>query len=246
MRTRVLLAAISLAIVALFGAASPVGAQEHDPVEDDDPRGRGERRHPRRRRVHRGPRRGRLGRRLPRGAEPDPPAAERAGVGEHLLRHRRGPAVEAGLPRHQEGHGGPHRADPLRPRGGRERQGRAGEGPGRVPGPAGRRPQRVGPHHRGGPPGRRRRCAPRRSPPRGEIAEMRQRAAADIESAKAQALADLRGEVTSLALGAAERVVEANLDDATNRALIDSYIDRSGPAADGREERSPTPRPSWP
>jgi len=62
----------------------------------------------------------------------------------------------------------------------------------------------------------------------GEIAEMRQRAAAETESAKAQALADLRGEITSLALGAAERVVERNLDDATNRALIDSYIDSVG------------------
>jgi F-type H+-transporting ATPase subunit b len=61
-----------------------------------------------------------------------------------------------------------------------------------------------------------------------EIAEMRQRAAAETETAKAQALADLRGEITSLALGAAERVIERNLDDATNRALIDSYIDSVG------------------
>lgn len=62
----------------------------------------------------------------------------------------------------------------------------------------------------------------------GEIAEMRQRAATEIEASKAQALADLRGEITSIALGAAERVVERNLDDATNRALIDSYIDSVG------------------
>lgn len=62
----------------------------------------------------------------------------------------------------------------------------------------------------------------------GEIAEMRQRAAADVESSKAQALSDLRGEITALALGAAERVVERNLDDETNRALIDSYIDSVG------------------
>ncbi len=63
---------------------------------------------------------------------------------------------------------------------------------------------------------------------RGEIAEMRQRAAADIEASKAQAIADLRGEVTALAIGAAERVVERNLDDATNRALVDAYIDQVG------------------
>ncbi len=62
----------------------------------------------------------------------------------------------------------------------------------------------------------------------GEIAEMRQRAAAEVEASKAQAMADLRGEITSIALGAAERVVERNLDDATNRALIDSYIDSVG------------------
>jgi F-type H+-transporting ATPase subunit b len=61
-----------------------------------------------------------------------------------------------------------------------------------------------------------------------EIAEMRTRAASEIESSKAQALADLRGEITALALGAAERVIERNLDDATNRALIDSYIDSVG------------------
>lgn len=61
-----------------------------------------------------------------------------------------------------------------------------------------------------------------------DIAEMRVQAAADIESAKAQALADLRGEVTSLALGAAEQVVQRNLDDAANRALVEAYIDQVG------------------
>jgi F-type H+-transporting ATPase subunit b len=61
-----------------------------------------------------------------------------------------------------------------------------------------------------------------------EIDEMRTRAASEIESSKAQALSELRGEITAIALGAAERVVERNLDDATNRALIDSYIDSVG------------------
>lgn len=61
-----------------------------------------------------------------------------------------------------------------------------------------------------------------------EIDEMRSRAAADIESSKAQALSELRGEITAIALGAAERIVERNLDDETNRALIDSYIDSVG------------------
>jgi F-type H+-transporting ATPase subunit b len=61
-----------------------------------------------------------------------------------------------------------------------------------------------------------------------EIDEMRARAASEIEASKAQALSELRGEITAIALGAAERVVERNLDDATNRALIDSYIDSVG------------------
>ncbi len=61
-----------------------------------------------------------------------------------------------------------------------------------------------------------------------ELTEMRQRAEADAATTRDQAMADLRVEVTSLALGAAEKVIERNLDDATNRALIDSYIDQVG------------------
>ncbi len=61
-----------------------------------------------------------------------------------------------------------------------------------------------------------------------DIAEMRQRAATDIESAKAQAIADLRGEVTALAIGAAEQVVGRNLDQDTNAALVEAYIDQVG------------------
>jgi F-type H+-transporting ATPase subunit b len=61
-----------------------------------------------------------------------------------------------------------------------------------------------------------------------DIAAMRQKAAADIESAKAQAMADLRNEVASIAIGAAERVVERNLDPETNKALVESFIDQVG------------------
>jgi F-type H+-transporting ATPase subunit b len=61
-----------------------------------------------------------------------------------------------------------------------------------------------------------------------DIAELRAKAAADIEAAKVQATADLRGEVTALALGAAEQVVGRNLDDATNVALVEQYIDQVG------------------
>jgi len=59
-----------------------------------------------------------------------------------------------------------------------------------------------------------------------ELAELRQRAVADIESAKAQAVNDLRGEVADLAIGAAETIVQRNLDSATQTQLVEDYINR--------------------
>lgn len=59
-----------------------------------------------------------------------------------------------------------------------------------------------------------------------EIAELRARAAADIDGAKTQAIADLRGEVAQLAIGAAEVVVKHNLDQATQLQLIEDYINQ--------------------
>ena len=59
-----------------------------------------------------------------------------------------------------------------------------------------------------------------------ELAEVRERAVADIESAKAQAVNDLRGELASLAIGAAETVVQRNLDEATQTQLVEDYINR--------------------
>lgn len=59
-----------------------------------------------------------------------------------------------------------------------------------------------------------------------ELAEMRTRATADIEAAKTQAIADLRGEVAQLAVGAAEVVVGKNLDQATQVQLIEDYINQ--------------------
>lgn len=58
-----------------------------------------------------------------------------------------------------------------------------------------------------------------------DIAAMRERAAADIEAGRQQAIADLRSEVSEIALGAAERIVGANLDRASQSQLIDAYID---------------------
>jgi F-type H+-transporting ATPase subunit b len=59
-----------------------------------------------------------------------------------------------------------------------------------------------------------------------ELAELRARAIADIESAKAQAVSDLRDEVAQLAIGAAETVVQHNLDEATQTQLIEDYINQ--------------------
>jgi F-type H+-transporting ATPase subunit b len=59
-----------------------------------------------------------------------------------------------------------------------------------------------------------------------ELAELRQRAVADIDAAKANAMSDLRGEVALLAIGAAEAVVQHNLDPATQTQLVEDYINQ--------------------
>jgi F-type H+-transporting ATPase subunit b len=59
-----------------------------------------------------------------------------------------------------------------------------------------------------------------------ELAQMRDRAAADIESAKRQAIADLRDDVAQLAIGAAEVIVQRNLDRDAQVRLVDSYIEQ--------------------
>lgn len=58
-----------------------------------------------------------------------------------------------------------------------------------------------------------------------ELAERRAQADADIEAAKARAMTDVRAQVTSLAVGAAEQVVQRSLDESAYSDLIDSYID---------------------
>jgi len=58
----------------------------------------------------------------------------------------------------------------------------------------------------------------------GELATQRERAAADVESARSQALADLRGEVASLVSEGVDRVVRGGIDAATQRRLVDEYI----------------------
>ena len=61
-----------------------------------------------------------------------------------------------------------------------------------------------------------------------EIAEKRAQAEADIEAAKDRALTDLRAQVTSLAVGAAEQVVRSSLDEAAHARLVHDYIESVG------------------
>ncbi len=59
-----------------------------------------------------------------------------------------------------------------------------------------------------------------------ELAEVRARALTDIDAAKAQAMADLREEIAQLAIGAAETVVQRNLDPDTQVQLVEDYINQ--------------------
>jgi F-type H+-transporting ATPase subunit b len=57
-----------------------------------------------------------------------------------------------------------------------------------------------------------------------ELAEMRQRATAEVEAAKVAAISDLRNEVAEMAINAAEIVVQRNLDRSTQLQLVENYI----------------------
>jgi F-type H+-transporting ATPase subunit b len=54
--------------------------------------------------------------------------------------------------------------------------------------------------------------------------EMLERARRDIESEKTKAIDSLRKEAIDLAIAGASKVIERNLDDAKNRALIENYL----------------------
>jgi F-type H+-transporting ATPase subunit b len=58
--------------------------------------------------------------------------------------------------------------------------------------------------------------------------EIRTRAQADINNQRAQAMAQLRTDVAQLSIDLAGRIVERNLDDDTNRQLVDSFIEQVG------------------
>jgi F-type H+-transporting ATPase subunit b len=58
--------------------------------------------------------------------------------------------------------------------------------------------------------------------------ELLARAKRDIETEKERAIADLRAEAVDLALRGASKVLERNLDDATNRKLVEDFLGSVG------------------
>lgn len=55
-------------------------------------------------------------------------------------------------------------------------------------------------------------------------------ARAEIERERDQMIKEIRGQVAGLALAAATKVLEANMDTASNKALVDKFIDEAGAA----------------
>ncbi|MDX1438558.1 MAG: F0F1 ATP synthase subunit B [Rubricoccaceae bacterium] len=58
-----------------------------------------------------------------------------------------------------------------------------------------------------------------------QLASMKEQASAEIEREKMQALSALRTEVADLAIGAAGKILNENLDDERQRRLVDTFID---------------------
>ncbi len=61
-----------------------------------------------------------------------------------------------------------------------------------------------------------------------EAEEARRRNAEQLQAERARVLGELRGQVATLAVDAAERVVKASLDRDTSRRLVEDYIDSVG------------------
>lgn len=61
-----------------------------------------------------------------------------------------------------------------------------------------------------------------------EAQELRQRNAEQLEAERTRIMGELRGQVSTLAIELAEKVVEANLDRDANNRLIESYISQVG------------------
>lgn len=61
-----------------------------------------------------------------------------------------------------------------------------------------------------------------------EVAQERAAAMAELDAARAAAVGELRGDVAQLAVSAASRVVQSELDVAGNQATVDEYVNQAG------------------
>jgi F-type H+-transporting ATPase subunit b len=68
-----------------------------------------------------------------------------------------------------------------------------------------------------------------------ELERLRERAAADIDSEKQRAIAEIRDEVVDLALRAAGRVVGETMTDDRQRRLVDEFLTEAAPAGPNRD-----------
>ena len=60
-----------------------------------------------------------------------------------------------------------------------------------------------------------------------EVAEERQAAMTELDAARAVALGEIRDDVAALAVSAASKVVQTDLDLAANRATVDEYVNNN-------------------
>ena len=61
-----------------------------------------------------------------------------------------------------------------------------------------------------------------------EVAAERQTAMAELDVARSAALEQIKGDVADLAVSAASKVVQSDLDVSANRATVDDYVNRAG------------------
>ncbi len=66
---------------------------------------------------------------------------------------------------------------------------------------------------------------------RTQQAELLERARREIEGEKVRAIADIRREAVELAIAGAGKVIEKNLDDASNRQLVEKFLTTIAPTA---------------
>jgi F-type H+-transporting ATPase subunit b len=69
---------------------------------------------------------------------------------------------------------------------------------------------------------------------RREQAEMLERARREIEGEKVRAIAELRREAVDLAIAGASKVIEQNLDNQSNRKLVENFLAGIGPVTTAR------------